>query len=155
GADELAARIDFFVHSSCKGSAHVDDAIVLPHDHAVADEGVALAREADDPAATNQSAHGLSRLAASRAEARSSDGTALEHSEGGCRPPSEPPPGAGCAGKACARTGTPSSEWFGQVRATSHSGAALAGDEGARLGDFHALAVGGCRHREEPSVVRL
>src|SRR5215471_3070131 len=34
-------------------------------------------------------------------------------------------------------------------------GRTLAGDEGARLGDFHALAVGGCRYREESGVVRL
>src|SRR5262249_15832652 len=59
GADKLAARVDLLVHRPREGSAHVDDAIVLPHDHAVADERVALAREADDPAAADEPAHSL------------------------------------------------------------------------------------------------
>src|SRR5262245_45208123 len=36
-----------------------------------------------------------------------------------------------------------------------HEQVGLAGDERARLGNFHALAVGGRGHREEPGVVRL
>ena len=52
-----AAGVDLGIRAPLEAAAHVDDAVVLVDHHAVGDERVAAAGEADDPAAADQRAH--------------------------------------------------------------------------------------------------
>jgi len=54
---ELSARVDLSVDATLEGRTHVEHAIALDHDHAIAPERVAAALEADDPAARDPRAH--------------------------------------------------------------------------------------------------
>ncbi len=57
GTDEQAARIELGVNASLEEATHVDDAVVLVDHHALGDERVAAAGEADDPPAADQRPH--------------------------------------------------------------------------------------------------
>ena len=59
GRHQHAAAVDLGVDAPVEPAADVEDAIVLVDDHAVGDERVAAAREADDPAATDERPHAI------------------------------------------------------------------------------------------------
>ena len=57
GADEHAARVDLCVDTPVEAPADVQDAVVLVHHHAVGNERVSAAREADHPPAAHEGPH--------------------------------------------------------------------------------------------------
>ena len=59
GRDELAGGIDLGVEGAVVTAADMDNAVALIDQRAVPDQGVRAAVEPDDPAAANDSAHGL------------------------------------------------------------------------------------------------